>query len=85
MRLKVYAWQSFRAECPPAPNGNRQTREIVATTSKAKAAARAQWGITVRDVEETWNAAEIERATREPGRVFWCPINDSYSDRAVWR
>jgi hypothetical protein len=28
--LKVYGYRGWRDECPPAPNGSKQTREIVA-------------------------------------------------------
>lgn len=36
--LKVYGWQGHRSACPPAPNGGKQTREVVAATSQREAA-----------------------------------------------
>lgn len=89
-KLKVYGWTGYRRDCPPAPNGNRQTREIVATTSKKEAARlvdpeRSWMRPPVSEIDETGNAAEIELATANPGVVFWCPIDESYRGAAQWR
>jgi hypothetical protein len=81
-RLFVYRWRGFRNECPPSPNGSKQTREIVAVTSVA-AAHRAFNASGVRcsisDVREygseTGNAEELEVALAEPGVVFWRPLD----------
>ncbi len=76
--LKVFGWQSFRAECPPAPNGNLQTREIVAARSKAEVIRIADKKYTYElfNLGETGNSLELELALSKPGVIFWTPIND---------
>jgi hypothetical protein len=72
--MKVYAWVGHRTEAG-APH--YQTHEIVAAPSKA-AAARAAGERDPRrlfNLGETGNAADIAVATREPGVVFWRPID----------
>ncbi len=65
--MKVYRWQGWRSECPPARNGGRQTHEIMAAKSKA-AVARAMGvkyprqlfnlGITENEIDVAVAAAE---------------------------
>lgn len=72
-KLKVYTWQDFRRECP---THHRQTREIVAATSKAAAAALV--GETPRrlfNLHETAHKASVAKAMSEPGVVFWQPLD----------
>lgn len=81
-KLKVYGWQGWRNECPAAPNGGRQTREICAAKSGAEVARIMGVSSPARlfNFCETGNSREIEIALRSPGTVFWRPINDlSYS------
>jgi len=82
--MRVYGWQGHRRECPPAPNGGRQTREIVAAATKA-AAARAAGALSPAgraDPRQMWNlceagnARELATARAEPGCVFWAPMDD---------
>ncbi len=74
--LKVFSWQSFRAECPP--NGNLQTREIVAARSKAEVVriAGKKYTYELFNLGETGNSLELELALSRPGVIFWTPIND---------
>lgn len=74
-KLKVYGFRGYRVECPAAPSGSRQTREIVATTSKTKARSLGEWSTSLSEICETGNAGEIAAAMAEPGTVFWSPIN----------
>ncbi len=75
--LKVFSWQSFRAECPPAPNGNLQTREIIAARSKAEAVriAGKKYPYELFNLGETGNHLELELALSKPGIIFWTPID----------
>lgn len=76
-RLKVYGWTGHRFECPPAPNGSHQTREIVAASSVAEVmrlSGRRRSGLF--NICETGNDEEIATAMAEPGVVFWRGIND---------
>ena len=89
-KLKVYGWRGYRGECPPAPNGSHQTREIMAALSmaavtRAMGYKNAQTGIRQLDLCETGNDNEIETAMNEPGAVFWCPLNQLPKDRAWTR
>lgn len=89
-KLKVYGWTGIRQECPPAANGSRQTREVVATTSKKEAARlvdpeRSWMRPSLSEIGETGNAEEIEMAMAEPGVVFWCPLDASYRPDPEWR
>lgn len=79
-KLKIYGWQGMRRECPAAPNGSRQTREICAAPSMA-AVARIMGEKSPRalfNLGETGNGMEIAQAMSEPGVVFWKPLNDYY-------
>jgi hypothetical protein len=73
---KVYGWSGFRSECPPRPNGSRQTREIVA--GRSKFAIRESFGSTNKPIAseicETGNDVELALSTAEVGRVFWQPL-----------
>ena len=84
-QLKVYGWTGYRNECPAAPNGNRQTREIVATTSWRRAAILG--GQTVGGLRRygsiTGNPFEIALATSKPETVFWRPLDAR--DEKEWR
>jgi hypothetical protein len=75
-KLKVYGWTGYRLECPPAPNGNHQTREVVAAASMA-AAARAAGERSPRQMDmcESGNDEDIAQAMSKPGVVFWRPLN----------
>jgi hypothetical protein len=85
-KLKVYGVTLIVNECPPAANGCRQARCIVASTSQSKAADL--FGMTIGQFRsfgcETGNAKEIEVATAEPGVVFWSPLDWS-EDRKFHR
>lgn len=75
---KVYGYTGWRHDCPPARNGSRQTREIVAARSAAEAARL--FGISPWRLRsygcETGNADEIRVAMSKPGAVFWRPLNE---------
>ena len=73
--LRVYGTTSFRSACPPAANGSRQTREIIAAHSKTEAKRLAGWRIGLSEICETNNDAELALARAEPGMVFWSPLN----------
>lgn len=70
-KLKVYGFRGWRKECPAAPNGNKQTREIVAAHSKAQ--VKAATNVPAYEIEETGNDEEVKLAMSEPGRIFWQP------------
>ena len=74
-KLKVYGWtgQGGREFERPA-NGNQQTREIVATTSKAEVRRIAGLAPSV-EITETRNVVEVTTATAEPGTVLWRPLD----------
>jgi len=80
-KLRVYGWIGFRSECQ---TNSRQTREIVAASSRAAAAriAGARSPRQLFNLSETGNADELATALAEPGAVFWQPL-DAYS--ATWR
>jgi hypothetical protein len=77
-KLRVYGWRGWRPECPAAPNGSRQTRDIVAAHSRAEAARiageKGPWALDC--LEETGNTEEIAQALSEPGVIFWRPNTD---------
>jgi hypothetical protein len=79
--MKVYGWQGWRGECPAAPNGSHQTREICAAKSAAAVARVVGVKSPARlfNFCETGNAREIEIATAEPGVVFWSPLDSRRS------
>lgn len=79
LRLKVYGWRDFRRECPPAPNGSRQTREIMAARSKAEV-KRMFPRVPMSEITETGNKLEVTTALAKPGAVFWRSLN-CYSDK----
>jgi len=89
MKLKVYGWTSYRNECPSAPNGTRQTREIVAAFSWAAAHRATGKRDSIGQMRNyggvTGNAEEVALAVSEPGTVFWCPLHDKYSAKCEWR
>lgn len=79
-KLKVYGWRSHRAECPPAPNGSHQTREIMAANSvaevlRATGMTRSTWNSE--GLGETGNPMEIAVAMADPGNIYWKPYNDN--------
>jgi len=73
--LKVYGVLGWRVGCPAAPNGNRQTREVVAARSKAEAARLLGCSLHWLNSygSETWNDRELVVAMASPGTVFWRP------------
>lgn len=81
--VKVYGATLWVQACPPAPNGNRQARVIVAARSMADA-ARA-FGHTASAIRnhccKTGNAEEIRIATAHPGVALWRPL---YEHRGEW-
>ena len=83
LKLKVYGWQGHRQECPPAPNGNKQTREIVAAPSIAAAARAAGYSRPRQmfNLCETGNDDDVKRAMSEPGVVFWHPLDQRLGER----
>jgi hypothetical protein len=84
--LKVYGWTGFRRECPAAPNGSRQTREIVAAKSWAEVARLS--GVSLYHLKsygsETGNDVELEVALASPRIVFWIPLNRRYNQDNQW-
>jgi hypothetical protein len=76
--LKVYGVSNFRRECPSAPNGSHQTRDIVAARSMAEAARLCDVSAShMRNYGgETGNAEEIAICTAVPGIVFWSPSGE---------
>lgn len=88
MKLKVYGWTSCRNECPAAPNGTQQTREVVAAFSWAAAhratGKRDSMGQMHNYGGVTGNAEEVALAMSEPGTVFWCSLRDRYSETREW-
>lgn len=86
-KLTVYGWTGWRRECPVAPNGNQQTREICATYSRGSVARivgeRGPWCLV--DLGKTGNENECAVALAEPGVVFWCPLDESYRSDRKWR
>jgi len=77
-KIRVYGWQSFRREAVPAPNGSRQTREIVVARSVAEVMritgmTRTAFGYAG---GETGNQKEIDQAMTEPGAVFWTELDN---------
>lgn len=85
--MKTYGWIGYRAECQPAPNGGKQTREICAAESKA-AVARAA-GVkgphALWNLDETGNREEIGQSLLAPGVIFWLPLNDQWQKDRKWR
>lgn len=84
-KLKVYGWRGHRAECPTAPNGSHQTREIMAANSvaevlRATGMSRNTWN---NDGGETGNPMEIAVAMANPGNVYWKPYND-HASTGTW-
>ena len=78
--MKVYGWNSFRRECPAAPNGSHQTREICAAPSFAalkRALKAAGKGVPGQDwYSETGNIVELKVALNEPMTLFWKSASD---------
>ncbi len=77
-KLKVFGWQGWRPECPSAPNGSKQTREVVAAKSKAEVAriAGKEYPGQLFNLGETGNSLELQLALSKPGVIFWTPINE---------
>ena len=76
--LRVFGYMSQRSESRPAPNGGRQTREIMAAHSVAevlrtRGLARAEFD---RFGSETGNPIEIALAMSQPGVIFWRRLDD---------
>lgn len=83
--MRVYGWTDMRQECPQAPNGNKQTREIVCAKSKAAAARAAGLKRPPESMCETGNVIEVRVASLEPGVVFWAPLTARPNDAAYRR
>lgn len=85
MKLKVYGLRGWRSECPPAPNGSHQTREIVAAKSKAEAARL--FDCTLHELDTygsvTGNAEEIAQAMSKPGTVFWVALDSRWGKKKI--
>lgn len=85
-KLKVYGWRGYRSECPPAANGNKQTREICAAPTKTAALRAAGTRPSAGDFTgETGNEKEIALAIANPGVVLWAPIDGAYRKNGVYR
>ena len=82
--LIVYGWLGYRIDCPPALNGSRQTREIMAarSISEVNRATGLSRNYLSNYAGETGNANEIEVAMSEPGVVFWKPLD--YRPEGGW-
>lgn len=85
-KLKVYGVLLWVHDCPPAPNGSKQARCIVAAPSKA-AAARAL-NCTIGHLNTygsvTGNEYEIKAAMAQPGIALW--TEDRHQpQKAVWK
>lgn len=84
-QLKVYSWIYYRHELPARPNGNKQSREVVAAHSVAEVLRLA--GIT--RSEYNWNGGPhaspfaTKLALSEPGTVFYTSLDDR--DDSGWR
>jgi hypothetical protein len=73
-KTKVYGWNGYRSECPPALNGSCQTREICATTSiKRLCEILGCMKSELLCLSETSNTQECRLAMAAPGAVFWRP------------
>lgn len=83
-QLKVYGWIGWRNECPPAANGNHQTREVVAARSMAEVGRIVGESPRRLDMSETGNQGELTVALSAPGTVFWHPLDERAVDRE-WR
>ncbi len=77
-KLKVYGYLTFRQECPVAPNGSKQTREIVAATSKKAVKLLIGDKAPLSEITETGNAVEIAAAMSRPGTIFWTPVDSRF-------
>ena len=77
LKLKVWSWQGWRQECPPARNGGKQTSEVVAAKSMAAAARAAgvKRPAQLFNLGRTGNDEQIAAAMAEPGVVFWRPLD----------
>ncbi len=82
-QLRVFGWSGFRSACPTP---HRQTREIVAATSKAEVARLAgfRYPRELPNLSETRNENEIAQALRAPRVIFWKPLSYSSADND-WR
>lgn len=71
--LKVYGILNWVFRCPPAPNGNRQARCVVAARRQAEAAQAL--GVSLHHFRqygsETSNTEEVRAALAEPGVPLW--------------
>jgi hypothetical protein len=78
MKLKVFGYHKWHSTAPPANNGDRTVRVIVATTSQKKAAEL--FGATVHDLRNygavTGNEREVRLGLKFPGVVMW--VLDDY-------
>lgn len=76
-KLKVYGWTGF--ESPIPHDWRRQSRNICAAASKAKAReiAKAAGCLTpaLSEFTDTGNQVEIQTAMAKPGTIFVTPIN----------
>jgi hypothetical protein len=73
MKLKTFGLLLWVNKADPAPNGSRQVRAVVATTSQEKAAK--SFRVSLHELAnfggETGNADEIRQAMSDPGTPFW--------------
>lgn len=85
-KLKVYGWLEHVQACPPAANGSKQARVIIATTSWAEAARLSSSSLSfiAKMGATTENAAEVEAAMAQPGVALWTPDRNSQHARD-WR
>ncbi len=85
-KLKVYGWIGMRWECPPAPNGSRQTHEVCAAPSMAAVAriAGVKYPRELFNLSETGNEEAVAKALSEPYVIFWHPLDEHAKDRS-WR
>lgn len=69
----------WHSKAPPAPNGDRHVRVIVAATSQKKAAEL--FGTTLHDLRGygavTGNETEVRLGLKHPGVVMW-RVDDGY-------
>lgn len=80
----MYGWPGWRQKSPTAPNGSRQTREIVAARSWAEASRAYGQRIDRNFASTTGNEGEIAQAMSAPGVVFWHPLHP-YTPKPEWR
>jgi hypothetical protein len=75
--LKVFGYTGHRREAYKDRNVHGQTREVIATTTKAEAHRMSGLSRALfdRSVSITGNEEEVALAMSSPGTVFWQPDN----------